>query len=76
MAPDGDIKEQFKFPMTAEGYREFAKMIPWEESLRHYYKVGSGDRKGIVLNPGFSVLDTYKITLSNQFLIIKIAFKR
>ncbi len=29
MAPDGDIREQFKFPITAEGYRE---MISWKNS--------------------------------------------
>jgi transposase len=33
MAPDGDIKEQFKFPMTAEGYVEFTKKIPLETRI-------------------------------------------
>ncbi|WP_148690181.1 IS110 family transposase [Cuniculiplasma divulgatum] len=33
MAPDGDIREQFRFPMTGEGYREFEKRIPKETRI-------------------------------------------
>lgn len=28
MSPDGDIRGQFKFPMSPEGYRKFAQKIP------------------------------------------------
>ena len=33
LAPDGDIKEQFKFLMTADGYKEFAKKIPLDTRI-------------------------------------------
>ena len=33
MAPDGEIKEKFKFFMNAEGYSEFAKKIPLETRI-------------------------------------------
>ena len=33
MAPDGDIKDQFKFPMTSEGYSEFMSKIPLETRI-------------------------------------------
>ena len=28
MAPDGDIKDQFKFPMNSDGYMMFKEKIP------------------------------------------------
>ena len=33
MAPDGEIKEGFKFPMNSEGYSEFRKKIPLETRI-------------------------------------------
>jgi hypothetical protein len=33
MAPDGDIRERFKFPMTPDGYRVFAGKIPRETKI-------------------------------------------
>ena len=33
MAPDGEIKEEFKFFMNAEGFSEFARKIPLEPQL-------------------------------------------
>jgi molecular chaperone DnaK (HSP70) len=33
MAPDGEIKEEFKFFMNAEGYSEFARKIPLETRI-------------------------------------------
>ncbi|EQD71131.1 transposase IS116/IS110/IS902 family protein, partial [mine drainage metagenome] len=33
MAPDGDVKEQFRFPMSPEGYGVFAKKIPMETRI-------------------------------------------
>ena len=33
MAPDGDIRERFKFPMTPDGYRVFAGKILRETKI-------------------------------------------
>ena len=33
MAPDGDIREEFKFFMNSEGYAEFRKKIPLETRI-------------------------------------------
>jgi len=33
MAPDGDIKDQFKFPMTPDGYSDFARKVPLETRI-------------------------------------------
>jgi len=33
MAPDGDVREQFKFPMNSEGYSEFMSKIPLETRI-------------------------------------------
>jgi len=33
LAPDGDIKENFKFSMDREGYKEFAKKIPLDTRI-------------------------------------------
>ncbi len=50
MAPDGDIKDQFKFLMTPEGYSEFSKKVPLEtriafEASGSAYAVTSSLRK-------------------------------
>ena len=33
MAPDGDIREQFKFSMNRDGYARFAEKIPKETRI-------------------------------------------
>ncbi len=50
MAPDGDIREQFSFPMTLDGYRTFRENVPEQtgivfEASGSAYSVSGGTKK-------------------------------